>query len=41
MWFSLTYDPTVFALKCGAGACDGPTGAGATEGRATGCTVEC
>lgn len=36
----LTYDPTVFALKCGAGACDGPTGAGAAERRAAGGAVE-
>lgn len=36
----LTYDPTVFALKCGAGACDGPTGAGAAERGATGRAVE-
>ena len=27
----LTYDPTVLALKCGAGAGDGSTGAGAAE----------
>lgn len=36
----LTYDPAVFALKCGAGACDGPTGAGAAERGATGGAVE-
>lgn len=39
-WLFLTYDPTVLALKCGAGACDGPTGAGAAERRAAGRAVE-
>lgn len=36
----LTYDPAVLALKCGAGAGDGPTGAGAAERGAAGCAVE-
>lgn len=36
----LTYDPTVFALKCGAGTRDGPTGAGAAEGGPAGRAVE-
>lgn len=39
-WLFLTYDATVFALKCGAGASDGPTGAGAAEGGAAGRAVE-
>ena len=36
----LTYDPTVLALECGAGACDGSTGAGVAERGATGRAVE-
>lgn len=36
----LTYYPTVLALECGAGAGDGPTGAGVAERGAAGCAVE-
>lgn len=37
----LTYDSTVSALQCGAGARDCSTGAGAAEDGAAGCAVEC
>lgn len=40
-WLHLTYDSTVSALQCGAGARDGSTGAGAAEDGAAGCAVEC
>lgn len=40
-WLRLTYNSAVSALQCGAGACDCSTGAGAAEGGAAGCAVEC
>lgn len=39
-WLHLTYDSTVSALQCGAGARDCSTGAGAAEDGAAGCAVE-
>lgn len=40
-WLNLTNYPTILALKCGAGAGDGSTVAGAAEIGTAGCAVEC